>query len=100
MDMVMIVFRTVHNERVHELLRTSGVIAYTKFPQIAGTGQSGTTEGSSFYAGENSVILASLDPVQRDKVADSVKIWIAEAQHAGWVKPVIRVFSWPCSQLI
>jgi nitrogen regulatory protein PII len=100
MDMLMIVFRTALNERVHELLRTSGVNAYTEFPQIAGTGQSGKTGGSSFYAGENSVILTSLDPVQRDKVADSVKIWIAEAQQAGWVKPAIRIFSWPCTQLI
>jgi hypothetical protein len=75
-------------------------MAYTEFPQISGTGQSGTTEGSSFYAGGNSVILVSLDPVQRDKVADSVKTWIAEAQHAGWVKPAIRIFSWPCTQLI
>ena len=100
MDMLMIVFRTALKERVHELLQTSGVMAYTEFPQISGTGQSGTTEGSSFYAGGNSVILVSLDPVQRDKVADSVKTWIAEAQHAGWVKPAIRIFSWPCTQLI
>ena len=100
MDMLMIVFRTVLKERVHELLRMSGVNAYTEIPQIAGTGQSGTTEGSSFYAGGNSVILVSLESAQRDKVADAVKAWCAEAKLAGWVKPAIRIFSWPCTQLI
>ena len=100
MDMLMIVFRTSLKERVHEILRSSGVMAYTEFPETAGTGQSGSTEGGSFYAGRNSVILVSLESVQRDKVAAAVKAWCAEAQHAGWVKPAIRVFSWPCSQLI
>ena len=51
MDMLMIVFRTSLKERVHELLRTCGVIAYTEFPETMGTGQSGSTEGISFYAG-------------------------------------------------
>jgi len=100
MDMLMIVFRTALKERAHELLRTAGVIAYTEFPEIAGMGQSGSTEGSSFYAGGNSVIMVSLEPVQRDKVAEAVKDWCAEAQHSGWVKPAIRIFSWPCTQLI
>ena len=100
MDMLMIAFRSVLKERVHELLRTCGVKAYTEFPETVGTGQSGSTEGVSFYAGENSVILASLEPAQRDKVADAVKAWRTEAEHAGWVKPTIRIFCWPCTQLI
>jgi hypothetical protein len=100
MDMLMIAFRSVLKERVHEILRTSGVKAYTEFPETVGTGQSGSTEGISFYAGENSVILASLEPAQRDKVADAIKAWRAEAERAGWVKPTIRVFCWPCTQLI
>ncbi len=100
MDMLMIVFRTSLKDRVHEILRSSEVMAYTEFPETSGTGQSGSTEGGSFYAGRNSVILVSLESVQRDKVAAAVKGWCAEAQHSGWVKPAIRVFSWPCSQLI
>jgi hypothetical protein len=100
MDMLMIVFRSSLKERVHEILRSSGVMAYTEFPETSGTGQSGSTEGGSFYAGRNSVILVSLESVQRDKVAGAVKSWCAEAQHSGWVKPAIRVFSWPCTQLI
>lgn len=99
MDMLMLVFRTSLKERVHELLRVSGVIAYTEIPETVGMGQSGPTEGISFYAGGNSVILASLESVQRDKVAAAVNDWRAEALQAGWVKPTIRVFSWPCTQL-
>jgi hypothetical protein len=30
MDMLMIVFRTALKERVHQLLQTSGVMAYTR----------------------------------------------------------------------
>jgi len=100
MDMLMIVFRSSLKERVHEILRSSGVMAYTEFPETAGTGQSGSTEGVSFYAGRNNVILVSLESDQRDKVSGTIKAWCAEAQHSGWVKPAIRVFSWPCTQLI
>jgi hypothetical protein len=100
MDMLMIVFRTSLKERVHEILRVCEVKAYTEFPKTAGMGQSGTSQGPSFYAGGNSVIFVSLEPVQRDKVSDAVKAWCAEAQHSGWIKPAIRVFSWPCTQLI
>jgi hypothetical protein len=99
MEMLMIVFRTSLNERVHEILRLCEVVAYTEFPQVTGTGQSGTTEGVSFYAGGNSVILVSLESLQRDKVAGAIKAWCAEAQHSGWVKPAIRVFAWPCTQI-
>jgi hypothetical protein len=100
MDMLMIVFRTSLKIPVHELLTECGVKAYTEFPETEGTGQSGSTEGISFYAGGNSVILASLEPAQRDAVADAVKAWCKEADHSGWNKPAIRIFSWPCRQLI
>jgi hypothetical protein len=81
-------------------LKGCGVKAYTEFPKTAGTGQSGTTEGQWFSAGENSVIFVSLEPDQRDKVGDAVKAWCAEAQRSGWIKPAIRIFAWPCTQLI
>jgi hypothetical protein len=100
MDMLMIVFRTSLKERIHEILRTSEVMAYTEFPGALGTGQSGSTEGISFYAGGNSMILASLESAQRDKVADAVNAWCEEARHSGWLKPAVRVFCWPCTQLI
>ena len=99
MEMLMLVFRSSLKERVHELLRFSGVKAYTEIPETVGMGQSGSTEGNLFSAGGNSVILASLESVQRDRVADAVNAWRAEALQAGWVKPTIRVFSWPCTQL-
>ncbi len=96
----MIVFRNALKVRVHEILRTCDVLAYTEIPETVGTGQSGPAEGISFYPGINSVILVALEPAQRDKVASAVRAWCAETlQHSGWVKPAIRVFSWPCSQL-
>lgn len=100
MDMLMIVFRAALKDRVREILQTSGVTAYTELLGAHGTGQSGSTEGVSFYSGGNNVILVSLESAQRDKVVDAVKVWCAEAQRSGWVKPAIRVFSWPCTQLI
>jgi hypothetical protein len=100
MDMLMIVFRTSLQERVYELLKECGVKAYTELPKAAGIGLSGTTEGQWFSAGENSVILVSLESAQRDKVGNAVKAWCAEAQHSGWDKPAIRMFFWPCTQLI
>ena len=36
MDMLMIVFRSSLKERVHEILRSSGVMAYTEFPETVG----------------------------------------------------------------
>ena len=100
MEMLMIVFRTSLKERVHMLLNECGVKAYTEIPKTDGTGQSGTSHGSSFYAGGNTVIFVYLEAVQRDKVSDAVKAWCAEAKRAGWMKPTIRIFSWPCTQLI
>jgi hypothetical protein len=100
MDMLMIVFRSSLKERVYELLQVSGVLAYTELPETVGTGQSGSSEGISFYAGGNSVIFVSLEPAQHEKVVGAIKAWCAEAQHSGWVKPAIRVFSWPCTQRI
>lgn len=101
MDMVMIVFRNSLKVRVHDILRTCDVLAFTEIPETIGTGQSGPVEGISFYPGSNSVILVSLEPAQRDKVAGAVKTWCAETlEHSGWVKPAIRIFAWPCAQLV
>ena len=100
MDMLMIVFRSSLKERVHELLRVCDVKAYTEFPETSGTGQSGMSHGHSFYAGGNSVIFVSLESIQRDRVGDAVKAWCAEAERSGWIKPAIRVFAWPCNQLV
>lgn len=100
MDMLMVVFRASLQVRVHEIFRSCGVLAFTEIPETVGTGQSGPAEGISFYPGSNSVILVALEPAQRDKVAAAIKEWCAETlKHSRWVKPAIRVFSWPCSQL-
>ena len=51
MDMLMIVFRTSLKVRVHELLRTCEVMAYTEILEAVGTGHSGPAEGSRSIQG-------------------------------------------------
>jgi hypothetical protein len=35
------------------------------------------------------------------RLAQAVKQWYAEtAQHPGWEKPALRVFSWPADQIV
>ncbi|BFU89434.1 MAG: hypothetical protein NTAFB01_06210 [Nitrospira sp.] len=100
MDMLMIVFRASLQVRVHEILRSCDVLAFTEIPETVGTGQSGPAEGISFYPGTNRVIMVALEPAQRDKVATAIKEWCDETlKRSGWVKPAIRVFSWPCTLL-
>lgn len=99
MDMMMIVFRQSLQVRVHEILRSCDVHAYTEIPETVGTGQSGPAEGISFYPGSNNVILVALESAQRDQVAGAIKTWCDETlQRSGWVKPAVRVFTWPCAQ--
>ncbi|MBS0183711.1 MAG: hypothetical protein JSS39_15075 [Nitrospira sp.] len=100
MDMLMIVFRASLQVRVHEILRSCDVLAFTEIPETVGTGQSGPAEGISFYPETNRVIMVALEPAQRDKVGTAIKEWCDETlKRPGWVKPAIRVFSWPCTQL-
>ena len=73
MDMLMIVFRASLLVRVHEILRSCDVPAFTEIPETVGTGQSGPAEGISFYPGTNRVIMVDFEPAQRDKVATAIK---------------------------
>lgn len=101
MNMLMIVFRSSLKERVHELLRTCEVLAYTEIPETVGTGQTGPAEGTAFHPGVNSVILVALDAAHSDRVAEAITAWSTEPLHhkKGWVKPAIRVFAWPSTQI-
>lgn len=101
MHMVMLVFRSSLKERVHELLIHCEVHAFTEVNETVGYGKTGPAEGLAFYPGTNSVILVALDDAARDRVTTAVRAWYQEnAQHPGWQKPSIRVFSWPCGQIV
>jgi hypothetical protein len=42
-----------------------------------------------------------LDPDHAARVAKAVKDWYAQAaDHPGWEKPALRVFSWPAEQIV
>jgi hypothetical protein len=101
MQMVMLVFRSSLKEQVHALLHRCDVKAFTEVNESVGYGQTGPAEGLAFYPGTNSVILVSLDDDHQARVAAAVRGWCEEsAKHPGWQKPAIRVFAWPCTQIV
>lgn len=101
MQMVMLVFRASLKERVHELLHQCGVNAFTEVPETVGYGQTGPAEGLAFYPGTNSVVLVALDDDHLARVTKVVTSWCENVtKHPGWQKPSIRVFSWPCAQIV
>jgi len=100
MQMLMLVFRSSLKERVHELLHRCAVHAFTEVNETVGYGQTGPAEGLAFSPGTNSVILVALDDPAWSCVRDAVQSWYKEnASHPGWVKPSIRMFTWPCSEV-
>ncbi|HLZ32559.1 MAG TPA: hypothetical protein VKP13_00985 [Nitrospira sp.] len=101
MQMLMVVFRSSLKERVHELLHQCDVKAFTEVNETVGYGQTGPAEGLAFYPGTNSVILVALDDDPIVRVAKAITAWCDEAvKHPGWQKPSVRVFAWPCSQIV
>ncbi len=101
MNMLMLVFRSSLKERVHALLEECDVQAYTEVPETIGAGQTGPAEGVSFYPGVNSVIMVAMDDAHAERVERTVNTWCDEVtQRPGGHKPAIRIFTWPCRQLI
>ena len=101
MNMLMLVFRSSLKERVHVLLEQCDVRAYTEMPETIGAGQTGPAEGVSFYPGVNSVILIAVDDAHAERVERTMKAWRDEVTNRpGGQKPSIRLFTWPCRQLL
>ena len=101
MKMLMIVFRSSLRGRVEELLQNCDVQAYTEIQETVGSGESGPAEGSSIWPGVNSVIMVALMDDHADRVGKEVKAFVEQgAKNKSWAKPPIRVFAWPCAQLV
>ncbi|MBV6470989.1 MAG: hypothetical protein NBKEAIPA_02916 [Nitrospirae bacterium] len=101
MHMLMLTFRSSLKERVHVLLEQCDVRAYTELPETIGAGETGSAEAVSYYPGVNTVIMVAVDEPTMEKVAQAVKAWCEDIlQRPGGQKPAIRVFSWPCRQLV
>jgi len=101
MQMLMVVFRSSLRQRVHELLHQCDVRAFTEVKETVGFGQTGPAEGLAFHPGINSVILVALDQDHVVRVSLAVQSWYEEAaKRPGWQKPSVRVFSWPCQQVV
>lgn len=74
---------------------------FTEVNETVGYGQTGPAKGLAFHPGTNSVILVALDQEHVAQVTKLVKSWYEEAaNHAGWEKPALRVFSWPSEQIV
>jgi hypothetical protein len=101
MQMAMLVFRSSLKDRVHALLHQSGIHAFTEVNETVGYGQTGPAEGLAFYPGTNSVILVALDDTALAGLTQAAKTWCQPpADNPAWQKPSIRIFSWPCDQIV
>jgi hypothetical protein len=98
---LMIVFRASMADDLDEVLRKSGLTAYTLIKNAEGKGVTGNAIGSFFYPGTNSIILAILPPDQAERTTSALKefhTWRLQATHG---QPIaFRLFSWPCEVLI
>jgi hypothetical protein len=101
MHMLMMVFRSSLKERIHAFLEQCGVRAYTELPETVGTGQTGPAEGLSYYPGVNTVLLVAVEETVLKQVEQAVKAWVDQVLRLpSGEKPSIRLFSWPCRQLL
>jgi hypothetical protein len=101
MKMLMIVFRSSLRERVEALLHTSEVYAYTVIPETRGLGETGPAEGSSIWPGVNSVVMVALTDDQAERVSKAVNAYVEQTgRRKERAKPPIRVFAWPCAQMV
>ncbi len=101
MQMLMLAYRSSLQEQVHDLLRESGVEAFTQVEETVGYGVTGPAEGLAFYPGTNSLIFVALEEDAGDRVTKALKNWCQQKEeHPGWQKPSIRVFSWSCEQIL
>jgi hypothetical protein len=101
MQMMMLAFRSSLKDRVHELLHACDVKAFTEVNDTVGYGQTGPAEGLAFYPGTNAVVFVALDNDHVARVTKAVQEWCVQgAGRPGWQKPSLRVFVWPCSQIV
>ncbi len=98
---LMIVFRASMADDLDEVLRKSGIVAYTLIKNVEGKGVTGNVVGSFFYPGTNSVILAMLPPDQADRTINALKAHHATRLQVTHGQAIaFKLFSWPCDELI
>lgn len=101
MKMLMIVFRSSLKDRVENLLQRCDVNAYTEIQETMGLGETGLAEGSSIWPGVNTVVMVALPDDHAERVGNEVRALVEEgSRNKHLAKPPIRVFAWPCAQLV
>lgn len=98
---LLIVFRSSMTNDLEDVMRESGISAYTLIDNATGKGETGNVVGSFFYPGRNSVIVAVLPDDQVDKPISALKTFHAERLKNSQGRPIpFKLFSFPCRELI
>jgi hypothetical protein len=86
---------------LEEVLRKSGINAYTLIDHATGKGETGNVVGTFFYPGNNSLIFAVLPDDQVDQTVNTLKTFHAERLKHSQGRPIpFKLFSFPCRELI
>ncbi|MGE0467778.1 MAG: PG0541 family transporter-associated protein [Nitrospira sp.] len=98
---LMIVYRSSMTGDLEEVMRESGISAYTLIDNATGKGETGNVVGSFFYPGKNSVIFAVLPDDQVDRTIATLRSFHAERLKQSQGRPIpFKLFSFPCRELI
>lgn len=98
---LMIVFRSSMTNDLEEVMRESGITAYTLIDNASGKGETGNVVGSFFYPGRNSVLFAMLPDDHVDRTVTSLKAFHAERLKHSQGRPIpFKLFSFPCREII
>lgn len=98
---LLIVFRSSMTNDLEDVMRESGISAYTLIDNATGKGETGNVVGSFFYPGRNSVIVAVLPDDQVDEAISALKAFHAERLKNSQGRPIpFKLFSFPCRELI
>jgi hypothetical protein len=98
---LMIVFRGSMGDDLDQVLRSSGITAYTLIKNAEGKGVTGNVVGTFFYPGTNSVIFAMLRSEQLDPAISALKAYHATRVAAAHGQAIpLKLFSFPCDELI
>lgn len=100
MQLTVLVFRKSLEHDVLEVLRACEVSAFTRVPEVWGSGQAGVALHTFARPGFNAMVLAALPDADVDHVVDALRRFrdLATTQRHGGHVP-LHVFLLPCEQV-
>lgn len=98
---LLIVYRSSMTGDLEEVMRKSGVDAYTIIENATGKGETGNVIGTFFYPGRNSILFAVLRDEQADGIISTLKAFHTERLQNTQGRPIpFKLFSFPCREVI